>query len=184
VNLKVNTPVAIILGADRPVCGDSGIILSGPAPDSIVSYLWTVTDITGPPIKSSFQTIEISKTAGTQRVSLEIVDIHGCINTDSVKILECSNVLGINNTITPNGDGRNDFWKINNIEVYPYATISLYDRWGRLVYSKNGNYQNTDADGFKGIGPNGSLLPMDSYFYVIDLKNGSKPITGYLLIIK
>ncbi len=179
INLKVNTPVAIILGADRPVC-DTAIILSGPASDSVSRYAWTITGITGKPDTSSLQTVKILNTVGGIRVKLQIVDIHGCTNTDSVKMLECSNVLGINNTITPNGDGVNDVWRIKNIEIYSKAVISLYDRWGRLVYMKNGNYNND----FEGVGPNGNPLPMDSYFYVIDLKDGSKPITGYLLIIR
>ena len=38
--------------------------------------------------------------------------------------------LEVFNTITPNGDGFNDTWKINNIESYPYCKISVFSRWG------------------------------------------------------
>jgi len=177
VNLKVNQPEAINLGPDREVC-DSGVILTGPL--SVANYNWTIVSSDGTAVNETTSSVAISKALGTQVVSLQIVDLNGCTNTDTVRMLECGNVLGIMNTITPNGDADNQFWIIKNIEIYPKATISLYDRWGRLVYAKNGGYHND----FEGIGPNGNPLPMDSYFYVIDLKNGSKPITGYLLIIK
>jgi gliding motility-associated-like protein len=169
VNLKVNQPTAINLGVDREVC-DSSIILSGP--DSS-SYTWTVNGL----VTANTQTIEIIRAAGPQLVSLQIVDKNSCTNTDTVNILECvlGSNLGIMNTISANNDGTNDLWIIKNIGLYPNAVISLYDRWGRLVFKQAGNYQN-DFDG--------KNLPMDSYFYVIDLKNRSKPITGYLLIIR
>jgi gliding motility-associated-like protein len=168
-NLKVNQLTAINLGIDREVC-DSNIILTGP--DS-ASYNWMVNGL----FSSSAQTIEITRQVGVQVVSLQIVDKNGCTNSDTVKMLECvlGNNLGIMNTITANHDNVNDLWIIKNIGLYPNAVISLYDRWGRLVFKQVGNYQN-DFDG--------KNLPMDSYFYVIDLKNGSKPITGYLLIIR
>jgi gliding motility-associated-like protein len=178
-SLTVNKPMAIDLGIDRPIC-DTPILLTGP---DAASYNWTVnfdnlnTNYTTP-------SITVSKEAGNQIVSLQIIDKNGCTNTDTVKFFACDTKLGIMNTITANDDGHNDIWIIKNIELYPKAVISLYDRWGRLVYMKAGNYQNTDLEGFKGKSAGGSYLPMDSYFYVIDLKNGSKPVTGYLLIIR
>jgi gliding motility-associated-like protein len=177
VNLIVNQPLTFDLGPDRQVC-DTNLTLDGPLLASL--YNWTILGSDGNSQPEHTQSVIISKAVGTQTVSLQIVDMNGCTNTYTVKILECGNILGIMNTITPNGDQFNQVWKIKNIELYPNAVIKLYDRWGRLVYARNGGYQND----FEGKGPNDNPLPMDSYFYVIDLKDGSKPITGYLLIIR
>ncbi len=48
----------------------------------------------------------------------------------------------IPNTITPNGDGRNDQFKIPGIQRYPGSQLTVYNRWGNLVY-QNKNYDNT-----------------------------------------
>ncbi|WP_162996346.1 MBG domain-containing protein [Mucilaginibacter celer] len=83
-----------------------------------------------------------------------------------------------NNLLTPNGDGRNDLWIVENIEVYPRNTITIFDRAGRTVYHASG-YRN-DWDGTSAGGP----LRQDAYFYVIDLGNGASPVRGSVTILR
>jgi gliding motility-associated-like protein len=121
--------------------------------------------------------------SGQQTISLTVTNSYGCSDTDTIVIIECSpqNRLGeITNAFTPNEDGRHDEWVINNIELFPDAKIEVYDRWGRLVFSVDGGYQNDWKGTF-----NGKDLPVDNYYYVIDLKvPGSEPVTGTLTIIR
>ena len=44
--------------------------------------------------------------------------------------------------ITPNGDGINDRWIIQNSAAYPNAKIWVFNRWGEEVFYSAGNYQN------------------------------------------
>ena len=48
---------------------------------------------------------------------------------------------------TPNGDLQNDVWEIGGIENYPKAKISIYNRWGQLVFTSSNNYFGNEWDG-------------------------------------
>ncbi|WP_394971838.1 BspA family leucine-rich repeat surface protein [uncultured Croceitalea sp.] len=79
---------------------------------------------------------------------------------------------------TPNGDGINDAWVIQGIENYPNNVVRLYNRLGVEVFAANG-YQNNWEAFYKN---NSRRLPAGSYFYSIQLGNGSAPIQGWLFI--
>jgi gliding motility-associated-like protein len=85
--------------------------------------------------------------------------------------------LTIYEIITPNGDGRNDTWRLRNAVLYPDAEIFVYSRWGKLVYHSRNAGEEWDGT------YNGKLLPNDSYHYVIHLNDGSEPRTGVISII-
>ncbi len=81
--------------------------------------------------------------------------------------------------ITPNGDGHNDEWRIRNIELYPNAEISVYSRWGKLVYRS----RNISAEPWDGR-YDGKLVPTDSYHYILYLNGGSEPKSGVISVIR
>lgn len=64
---------------------------------------------------------------------------------------------------TPNGDGLNDVWKIDGLDLYPQAVISIFDRYGKLLKQLN----------YKSVGWNGNLnglqLPSDDYWFQLIL---------------
>lgn len=70
---------------------------------------------------------------------------------------------------TPNGDGINDVWTLEEIQRYPANKVWIYDSYGNLILYAN-PYQN-DWDGTL----NNSPLPQGSYLYMIDL-NGDGQI--------
>ncbi|MBN2681157.1 MAG: gliding motility-associated C-terminal domain-containing protein [Bacteroidales bacterium] len=82
--------------------------------------------------------------------------------------------------LTPNADGLNDTWKILFIEMYPDADVKIFNRQGVSVYSSKGYSDSNAWDGTT----NGKDLPMGSYFYVIDLNDGSNPLRGYVDIVR
>ena len=109
-----------------------------------------------------------------------MTDFNGCVAQEIVTIgvvgIGC---LEIPTVITPNGDGYNDVWRIRNIELYPNARVQIFDRWGKVVFNSQGGYSNPWDGTYKG-----RLLPMDSYHYIIDLGDGSKPLLGNVTIIR
>lgn len=82
--------------------------------------------------------------------------------------------------ITPNGDNVNDSWQIKNIDNPEYRNnkVSIFNRWGTEVYSVKG-YDNTS----KVWRPVNDKLPASTYFYIIDLGNGTKPLKGWVELI-
>ena len=82
------------------------------------------------------------------------------------------------NIITPNGDGKNDFWVIPGIDKYPANSVKVFDRAARLVYSKE--HYNNEWDGtYKG-----SPLTQDTYYYLIDLGSGLPKVKGFITIVR
>jgi len=84
------------------------------------------------------------------------------------------------NIISPNNDGVNDAFIIPcllNEEEYPNSQLMIFNRWGDEVYRSPVPYPNDWEGTF-----NGADLPVDTYFYVLKLGDGSEPLTGFLLI--
>ncbi|MGE7775665.1 gliding motility-associated C-terminal domain-containing protein [Chitinophaga sp. NPDC101104] len=82
----------------------------------------------------------------------------------------------IPNTITPNGDGRNDQFKIPGIQRYPGSVLTVYNRWGNLIY-QNKNYDNTwDGGG----------LSEGVYYYILELKTptGTRLLKGWIELLR
>ncbi|MEE9363058.1 MAG: gliding motility-associated C-terminal domain-containing protein [Cellulophaga sp.] len=82
------------------------------------------------------------------------------------------------NQFSPNGDGLNDSLIVNCQEEYLNIALQIYDRYGNEVFSAK-NYDNT----WKGTGENGNL-PKGTYFYILDLGDGSEIVKGWIQIIR
>ncbi|MGO4921562.1 gliding motility-associated C-terminal domain-containing protein, partial [Maribacter spongiicola] len=99
-----------------------------------------------------------------------------------------SGIAVANEVITPDGDGTNDFFRIENIESFPNNTVQIYNRWGIVVYEMSGYDNNTNvfvgsSDGRATISQD-SELPVGVYFYVIKYDNDGNSLnkSGYLYI--
>lgn len=83
--------------------------------------------------------------------------------------VDCADSLDFYTGITPNGDGNNDFWTVEGLELVKDNTVSIFNRWGDLVWKTTG-YDN-DGNGekvWKGTSNTGAELPDATYFYVIE----------------
>ncbi len=87
----------------------------------------------------------------------------GCTGSDSVIVfVNQINDLIFNNIITPNGDGFNDTWNMNKPSALSGCPVSIYNRWGKMVWQSSA--YNNDWDG---LNENGDVLPDGTYFYTI-----------------
>lgn len=103
----------------------------------------------------------------------------GCSNTAEFTISVVSDFrIDATNLLTPNGDGKNDKWVIRNLNSYPDNEVQIFDRAGRLVYTRR-NYSN-DWDGTT----NGSPLGEGTYYYILKIEGGAKTAKGYITIIR
>lgn len=85
-------------------------------------------------------------------------------------------IFNISNTFTPNGDGKNDTWKIDGLENYPNSEVSVYDATGKRVLFK------ITSGAFEWDGKlNGRGLPTATYWYNIKVSDG-RILNGYLLL--
>ncbi|WP_343667646.1 gliding motility-associated C-terminal domain-containing protein [Chitinophaga sp.] len=87
--------------------------------------------------------------------------------------------LFVSNVVTPNGDGKNDYFYIRNLDEYQNSKLYIFNRWGAQIYYSN-NYQND----WKGTG-----LAEGTYYYKIELHTGTNPdqyttYKGWVMIIR
>ncbi|MBC8054436.1 MAG: gliding motility-associated C-terminal domain-containing protein [Sphingobacteriaceae bacterium] len=82
------------------------------------------------------------------------------------------------NAFSPDGDNKNDTWKINNIELYPDNKLSIYNRWGDEVFNAKSYTNNKAWDG-------GNLQP-GTYYYVLTaiIENQPRVFKGFITMIK
>jgi gliding motility-associated-like protein len=98
-----------------------------------------------------------------------------------VFVVEDCLTIEITDAFSPNGDGINDFFVIPNLYKYPNNNIQIFNRWGALIYSANPYNNNWDG---KSDHPSsiGDVLPVSTYYYILDLGDGSDPLNGYILL--
>ncbi|MCG5644721.1 gliding motility-associated C-terminal domain-containing protein, partial [Flavobacteriaceae bacterium LSUCC0859] len=80
--------------------------------------------------------------------------------------------------LTPNSSGMESTWKIINIEQYPNARVSVFDKNGMEVFRAQA-YKNDWRGTYKN---SADPLPAGSYYYVINLGNGKKLLQGWIYI--
>jgi gliding motility-associated-like protein len=84
----------------------------------------------------------------------------------------------IPDAFSPNGDGINDVWNIKGIELYPSARITICNRWGQVLWKSDLGYP-VPWDGVS----RGKALPVDSYYYFIEIPGRFKPIIGTVTLV-
>jgi gliding motility-associated-like protein len=108
-----------------------------------------------------------------------VTTAQGCSASDSVIVSVVPNIVH-GNGITPNGDGANDEWIIDNIELFPNCNVEVYNRWGELLFQSIGY-----KDHWKGVFK-GQPLPVGTYYYIINLNDSRfpEPETGPITIVR
>ncbi len=96
--------------------------------------------------------------------------------SDSVVITVSDLPPALPTLITPNMDGKNDYFVVKKPGDNTKMALIVFDRRGVEVY-KNNMYDNS----WNGVDYNGRQLPDDTYFYVLKTDNG-KSETGYIVV--
>ncbi len=85
--------------------------------------------------------------------------------------------------VSPNGDGINDFLRIEGLENYPENRVILINRNGNAIYNVKGyNNSNVVFDGHSNI--NGRLEQPGTYFYIVEytINGQTRRKTGYFVL--
>lgn len=116
----------------------------------------------------------VIKIDGATSINYEVTQLPGTLT-----IVATLPTVVVPNAFTPNGDGVNDLWNLKSIEAYPRCLVSIYSRYGTLVYQSKGYPQAWDGT------RNGSPVPTGTYYYIINLNDGNAPqLTGYVAVIR
>ncbi len=168
-----STPVAYA-GPDKTVL-EGGSVQLTPAMNAgfPVSYLWspaTGLDTTTIPDPFASPVDDITYT-------LTVTSEKGCNTSDQVfvKVLKTPQIPNI---FSPNGDGVHDKWVIAFLETYPGSTVEIFNRYGQRIYYSVGYSVPWDGT------INGKPVPVGTYYYIVDPKNGRKKQAGFVDVIR
>lgn len=152
VDVKNSTSVIPVSTPSAVCVGDSAIlsVIGGTVPT------WSTNPIPN--------TIAVSPITPTN-YTVNAVDFNGC-SSDIVFYVDinASCDVIVYNGFTPNGDGVNDFFVIENIDKYPNNNVHVFNRWGNRIFSTSRyNNANNNWDGKV----NGKPVTSGTYYYLI-----------------
>ena len=183
VSLSVNPIPVAVASSNSPICIDSSITLTA---QTVVgaTYLWTGPDGYSSSVQNAV--IPTATTTDAGNYSL-IITTNGCTSTPStvsITINDCKGeiVFHIPEGFSPNGDLINDLFVIRGIENFPNNKFEIYNRWGNKVFDAN-SYTNTwDGKCTIGLRVGGDDLPIGTYFYILDLGDGTPVYKGTIYL--
>jgi len=176
----VNTPVFIpgiendtILGQLNNTAGLASVTIIAPPTRGTVSFDPTLNLFNYAPFQD--------ECGGFDQFVYLVTDSRGRTDTALVRIQIFCEVI-VHNGISPNGDGMNEALTIDGIQYFPNNKLTIFNRWGNMVYDEEGYGQ-------PGVAPWGGTwndkdLPDGTYFYVLDLGNNEPPLSGYIQILR
>jgi gliding motility-associated-like protein len=173
VNVPQYLPVSIST-SDTTVCANNSEALLFGFPfggNGVYTYSFDGTS----PIEQVSDSTALVEPQSSSVYIVSVSDGCGVEASDTIRVTVETCELLAYNTFSPNGDGKNDFFTISNIEAYPGSTVSLFSRWGKKVFEQT-DYKN-DWSG-------SDVLTSGTYFYVVEPNDGSEPLKGYVTVFR
>lgn len=144
---------------ETTVCKGEPVVIAPPADN--ISYIWN---------NVSMNEVKVDR-GGVYEI--KAVGVNGCSKAFTVQVEELAcdeNTLLMPNAFTPNGDGRNDVFRIPGRSLFDLKEFSVFDRWGKNVF-----YTRNLAAGWNGTS-GGRQNPPGTYVYLIKGSFHNKPV--------
>ena len=161
-------------GPDKVIIEGGSTMLDGNVSGGNVQYTWS------PAINiNDASLLQPVVNPGSDAVyRLLVSSTNGCgtaIDSVRVRVYE---KLDIPNVFSPNGDGVHDRWVIGALEAYPNFELTIFNRYGQTIFRAKRNLQPWDGT------LNKKPVPIGTYYYVLDLKEGGLKYAGFVDIIR
>ncbi len=185
--VHVKSPDAIDINVTDEICNNDNTItwnLTNYLPEGTpTGGTWVNEDNVGSLTGSVFNAYQVSE--GNHTFSYTYDSGSSCPQTVNVImpvkicIVEGCNDVFVHNAFTPNNDGVNEYFQIDNIDQPCHLpnSIEIYNRWGVLVFEGK-NYDNESVI-FTGLSNGRSTvqksaeLPAGTYFYILQYSDGN-----------
>jgi gliding motility-associated-like protein len=126
----------------------------------------------------NYDNIAAPATTPAKNITYTLIATNGICTSQSTISVNVLKPIKPFNTFTPNADGINDLWTIENIEDHPKATIQIFNRYGTELYHStgygkpwNGKYRDRE-------------VPSGVYYYVITPGKNQDKIAGYITLLR
>lgn len=151
------------------------ITFNGDAFGSDIHYFWTPVDN----MQDANTLHPVANPQISTTYTLHVVSNRGCGEVSDDMYVKVYDKIYIPNSFSPNGDGINDKWIIEPLDLFTNTELKVFNRYGQVVYTSKGAFQPWDGT------RNGIPLPVGTYYYVLDLKiKNEKPMTGSITILR
>jgi gliding motility-associated-like protein len=171
--INVHPKPVVNAGPDRIIMNGGKAQLNATASGENISVLWS------PP--GGLDDIAILTPIASPRTNtyykLQATSVFGCISEDQVLIQVVAGIF-VPTAFTPNNDGKNDYWRIPYLDPSLGAIVSVFNRYGQLVYQVTGSSVNWDGT-FKGFPQN-----TGTFIYLIQFKDGTSDLKGTFTLIR
>ncbi|SDE46340.1 gliding motility-associated C-terminal domain-containing protein [Mucilaginibacter pineti] len=173
ITVNVLPPPTANAGIKKKIFEGQSVTLDATAKNADI-YSWSPTDYLSDPTALN----PVATPHDDIKYTLTVTSSYNCgIDTSSVFVRVFKKVV-IPNTFSPNADGINDTWQIESLETYPQSLLTIFNRYGQQVFKSIGY-----SKPWKGT-YNGKVLPPGTYYYIIDLKNDTPKLTGWVLLVQ
>jgi gliding motility-associated-like protein len=166
-------PVALVSAEVKIFAGQSAI-LKGETRGTNVQFYWS-------PATFMSNSNSLSPTVNPPdniTYTLNVVSNAGCGSARADVHVRILKTVTVPNAFSPNGDGINDVWNIEELQMYPDCELVVFNRYGAEVFRTKGYNKKWDGT------VNGRPLPVGTYYYTLDLKTGSPVKSGWVLIVR
>ena len=150
--------------------------------DNSLAYIWTamtpngndaINDIDDP----GASTVVVTPSAPIITVTVSAQTLDGCVETTNTVIMNGSFLA--RRSFSPNGDGLNDIWSINNSRNLDGCRVFIFDSRGATIFSEDSPFANDEVwDGTH----NGNPATEGVYYYVLKCDDSENNQTGAILV--
>jgi gliding motility-associated-like protein len=140
------------------------------------------TDSNGNPVNNIFDPSTLGSTIRVYTISsIECNEVSTSITIQVTNDGCTEGPLVIPQGFSPNSDGIADNWVIQNLFLFPDNTVKIFNRWGAEVFAASPYQNNWNGRAQTGVN-SGSDLPTGTYWYILDLGDGSDARRGYVYL--
>jgi gliding motility-associated-like protein len=180
--LAVNAVPVALATSNSVVCDDNSILLAA-ATVANGTYSWTGPNGFTSNDQNPIITNAVLADSGSYSVTVTALTCVSNTSATFVKIVNCDSVdFFIPEGFSPNGDGINDLFVITGIEYYPKNTFLIFNRWGNKVFETYAYLNTWNGTSNLGVTVGTDELPVGTYFYILDLGDGSDIYKGTIYL--
>ena len=162
-------------GPDQVLSNQFGAIMAAIIANNYETGVWSLISGTGVFFDLSIAKTTVSGLSMGKNIFLWTVTNGVCPSASDTVVINVNDQV-TPTLITPNMDGKNDYFILKRIDDQSIMDLIIFDRRGVQVY-KNRNYDNS----WNGVDYNGKPLPDDTYFYILKTNIG-KSARGYIVV--
>jgi len=172
-DLTVNKTVTIQPITDIVTVANVPVKLSATASGANLSYLWQ------PALYLNNTNVSDPVSIPAKDIQYKLLVSDGACEDSAFVEIKVLPALTVPNAFSPNGDGINDTWDIKGISSYNGVKLTIYNRYGSIVF-----FSNSYKAPWKGNNNNDDSLPVGVYYYVIQFIGSSKQLNGSVTLLR